>query len=249
MPLSDAGRSVNRFATLPSITRWAAPGRLFIFILAAASIWCLLAEFYGICSMRFFTIWILIPATALLIAVAMVDYIAGKRDLARSVLRGGVAGLIAAAAYDMFRLPFVFSRAWGLERFVPQMNLFKVFPRFGAMILGQPIEQAVYSTAAQVIGWAYHFSNGITFGIMYLAIIGDAGRRSWAWAVLLAAGIELAMLTTPYAKFFSIPLTGTFVAVTLAAHVIFGIALGLCARALARLQRAEFKVLAEGAGE
>jgi hypothetical protein len=173
----------------------------------------------------------------LLMTIALVDYFRGERVLARAVLMGSVAGLLAALAYDVFRLPFVFSAAFGLEKFVPQMNLFKVFPRFGAMILGQPIEQAVYSTSAQLIGWAYHFSNGITFGIMYLAIVGDARRRSWLWAVLIAAGIELAMLTTPYAKFFSIPLNGRFVAVTMAAHVVFGIALGLVARGLARRER------------
>ena len=44
----------------------------------------------------------------------------------------------------MFRLPFVFAKAWGIEGIVPPMNLFKVFPRFGAMVLGQPLEQAQY---------------------------------------------------------------------------------------------------------
>jgi hypothetical protein len=106
------------------------------------------------------------------------------------------------------------------------MSLFKVFPRFGAMILGEPIEQPAYSLTAHLIGWAYHFSNGVTFGIMYVAMIGDA-RRSWLWAVLLATGLELAMLLTPYPQFFAIPLSALFVAVTLTAHLIFGFALGL----------------------
>lgn len=65
------------------------------------------------------------------------------------------------------------------------------------MVLGEPIEQAEYSTAAHVIGWIYHFSNGATFGVMYLAIVGD-GRRHWIWAVLFALGLELGMLFTPY---------------------------------------------------
>jgi hypothetical protein len=78
-----------------------------------------------------------------------------------------------------------------------------------------------------VVGWVYHFSNGITFGVMYMALVGEARIRSWLWAVLLAAGLELTMLLTPYTSFFGINMTARFVAVTLMAHLIFGITLGL----------------------
>jgi hypothetical protein len=142
------------------------------------------------------------------------------------------AGLIAALAYDVFRLPFVFAREWGLDPILPALNLFKVFPRFGAMILGQPIEQTHFSTAAHLLGWLYHFSNGATFGVMYLAMVGPARWRAWGWAVLFALGLELGMLFTPYPKVFGIPLTAQFVAVTVAAHAVFGVALGLAARGL-----------------
>jgi hypothetical protein len=117
------------------------------------------------------------------------------------------------------------------------MNLFKVFPRFGAMVLGQPIEQAEYSLAAHVIGWIYHFSNGATFGVMYLAIIGDGARRHWACAVLFALALELGMLFTPYPAVFGIHVTTRFVIVTVLAHAIFGVALGLSVRRLTRLFR------------
>jgi hypothetical protein len=113
------------------------------------------------------------------------------------------------------------------------MKLFKVFPRFGAMILGQPIEQSSYSLAAQILGWLYHFSNGATFGVMYVAMIGDATRRHWAWAVLMALALELGMLLTPYPNLFNIPVTTRFVMVTIAAHAIFGVAMGLAIRWLA----------------
>lgn len=204
-----------------------------MFVLAATSIWCLLAEFYGLCSMRAFTLAILVPATLLLFAWAWWDGARGEGVLFRYVCMGAIAGLLAAGAYDIFRLPFVFAREWHLAAVVPPMNLFKVFPRFGAMILGEPIEQSQYTLAAQLVGWAYHFSNGLTFGVMYAALVGNFQRRSWLWAVLLAVGLELGMLFTPYPRFFAIPLTTQFVAVTLAAHVIFGIALGLIARRLA----------------
>jgi hypothetical protein len=147
---------------------------------------------------------------------------------------GSIAGFVAAVAYDVFRLPFVFSTVWGLNGIVPQMPLFKVFPRFGAMILAQPVEQPSYSLAAHVVGWIYHFSNGITFGVMYVALIGKPSRRTWWWGVLVATGIEMALLLSPYGRFFGIAVTALFVGVTLTAHLIFGAVMGWYARSADR---------------
>ena len=217
--------------TLPTVLQWTAAGRLLVFALSSTSIWCLLAEFYSLCSMRTFVFAFFLPSTVALLALAALDRVLGEGRLWRAVVVGGVAGFIAACAYDVFRLPFVFAREWGIDAVVPPLKLFGVFPRFGAMILGEPVEQGGYPPAAHVVGWAYHFSNGVTFGIMYFAMIGEARRRSWWWAVLLATGLELAMLLTPYPAFFAIPLTATFIAVTLAAHLVFGVVLGLVSKA------------------
>jgi hypothetical protein len=46
------------------------------------------------------------------------------------------------------------------------------------------------------------------------------------WAVLMALGIELCLLASPYASFFGISMTARFVTVTIAAHLVFGLALG-----------------------
>ena len=212
---------------------WNARGRWLVFALGASSIACLLADFYGLCPMRLFTLFIFLPAMMVLFALAILDRQRGDGQLWRAVLVGIAGGLLAAVAYDVFRLPFVFAKEWGIASFVPPMKLFKVFPRFGAMILGQPIEQTGYSLAAQVLGWIYHFSNGATFGVMYVAMIGTPTRRHWAWAVLMALALELGMLFTPYPQIFNIPVTTRFVLVTLAAHAIFGVGLGLAVRSLA----------------
>ena len=213
---------------------WSAQGRWIVFVLAASSIACLLADFYRLCPMQTFTLFIFFPALIMLAALALFDLWRGDRQLWRAVVIGVAGGLIAAVAYDVFRLPFVFAKEWGLDFVVPPLKLFKVFPRFGAMILGQPLEQTSYSTAAHLLGWAYHFSNGATFGVMYLAMVGDGARRHWAWAVLMALGLEIAMLVTPYPNVFGIHITGVFIAVTLTAHLIFGVALGIFSRAAAR---------------
>jgi hypothetical protein len=174
-----------------------------------------------------------------LIGLAVWDRLRGAGLLWRGVVIGAVAGLVAAIAYDVFRLPFVVAAADGIGPEWLRLPLFKVFPRFGAMILGQPFDTATadsqFSLAAHLLGWTYHFSNGITFGVMYMALVGDASRRSWLWAVLFATGLELAMLLTPYTGYFGIYMDARFVIATFAAHAIFGVAMGLAAKWLAGL--------------
>jgi len=79
-----------------------------------------------------------------------------------------------------------------------------------------------------------HFSNGASFGVMYLAIIGSASRRHWAWAVLFGLALELGMLFTPYSRVFGIHVTTRFVLVTITAHAVFGVGLGFAVGWLSR---------------
>lgn len=212
---------------------WSPGGRLAVFLLSFTSIAALLVEFYGMIPMRTFTLGIFLPSLLLLGILVVFDGRNGNGVLAKSVVQGCLGGLIAAVAYDLFRLPFVFAKPWGLEPWVPSLPLFKVFPRFGALILGEPVEQAQYSLADHWVGWSYHFSNGATFGVLYLASIGDPRCRHWVWAVVMAVGLELGMLFTPYPAYFHIRVTDTFIAVTLSAHLIFGVVLGQVTRFLA----------------
>ena len=205
-------------------------GRALVFLLSSTSIACLLAEFYGLCPMRLFTFAVLLPATAALATLALRDRFWGDGRLWRAVLIGSAGGFLAACAYDLFRLPWVLGAAGGLGPAWMRLPLFKVFPRFGAMILGLPFTPATtdsqFPLSAHLAGWAYHFSNGVTFGVMYMSLVGNASRRHWLWAVALATGLELGMLFTPYTGFFGIRLTALFVTVTLAAHWVFGTVLG-----------------------
>src|SRR5580765_8172152 len=149
---------------IPNNSVWTARSRALVFALAASSIACLLADFYKLCPMSWFTAFIFLPALLILLGVAGFDRMRGEGHVWRAVWIGLLGGLLAAVAYDVFRLPFVFAKELGIATLVSPMNLFKVFPRFGAMVLGQPIEQEHYSLATQLVGWIYHFSNGATFG-------------------------------------------------------------------------------------
>ena len=198
--------------------------RIIIFLLAATSIWCLLGEMYHLWPMRLFTLAVFLPACVVLIALAMHDRWRGNGRKCQIILIGAIAGLAAALAYDIFRLPFVFSKSWGLAGIIPPLPLFKVFPMFGAMILG---EDSKGTLAAHLTGWLYHFSNGATFGVMYGALVNGQWRRLWPVAIVFAVGLELAMLFTPYPATFGIRVTETFVVVTLTAHLVFGVTMGL----------------------
>ncbi len=213
---------------------WTKPWRMAVFALTATSIVSLLVEFYNLCPMRQFTFFVFVPALVALTAIVAADILWGNVQLTSAVTIGLMAGFAATVSYDIFRLPFVFAHAWHLTWLVPHMDLYKVFPRFGAMILGEPVEQQKYSMTAQMVGWGYHFSNGLSFGVMYVAMLGNPARCGWGWGVLMAAGLEAGMLFTPYPAVFGIPLTARFVEVTLTAHVIFGIVMGLVAQRLSR---------------
>src|ERR1041385_496188 len=143
-------REIPFSVRLPS---WSAKGRLLVFLLAATSIGCLLADFYGVCPMQRFAMFIFGPALLCLFALVWVNSGSGDHQLANSVLIGLASGLIAAVAYDIFRLPFVFANQLGIASVIPPLNLYKAFPRFGAMLLGQSIQQTNYSVVAQILGW------------------------------------------------------------------------------------------------
>src|SRR5215471_12495362 len=89
-------------------SHWTAGGRWLVFLLAASSIACLLFDFYGLCPMRIFTPFIFLPALVVLFSFALLDRRCGDGRLWCAVLIGCAAGLLAAIAYDVFRLPFVF---------------------------------------------------------------------------------------------------------------------------------------------
>ena len=196
-----------------------------VFTLAFLSFACLLGQFYGWWTMRFFGCWVLPPATALLTYVAYRnrDRSDGLSSPFIWIVQGAMGGLLAAIAYDLYRLPFVLSGA----------PLFKVFPRFGELLLGSTEPRWLVHT----LGWTYHFSNGAALGIMFLAMVSFFRRPSLFWgAVAWALFIEVLLLLTPYTTFLGLVLNGRFLFLTATAHLVFGLALGFyCRKRLARV--------------
>jgi hypothetical protein len=189
--------------------------RAVVFALAWLSFGCLLGQFYGLWTMRLFGCWVLPPATALLALAAYLhrDGDGGLESAYTWIVQGAVAGLVAAVAYDIYRLPFVLSGA----------PLFQVFPRFGELLLGGTEPRWL----VQGLGWTYHFSNGAALGIMFLVMASCFRRPMLFWgAVAWAVFVEAMLLLTPYASFFGLKLNGRFLFLTGSAHLVFGVVLG-----------------------
>jgi len=163
--------------------------------------------------MRFFGCWILPPAGVVLCLMAL------RRDQGLNsprtwIVQGAIGGILAAIAYDLYRVPFVLGGA----------PLFKVFPRFGELLLASSEPRWLVHT----LGWTYHFSNGAALGIMFMAFITLFPRPAFrTGAIVWALVVEVLLLLTPYTTFFGLKPGMQFLLLTISAHLIFGIALGV----------------------
>lgn len=186
----------------------ARPAAWIPFAFGAASIGSLLLYFYGLSSMSTGTLWLLAPSLPGLVVFL---YWATRRQetvLRERVMAGIWAGALATLLYDVVRVPISASG-------VP---VFKAISYFGTVLLGQTSP----TLASEVVGWGYHLSNGIGFGLMYAAFV--ATPRLWS-AVAWGVTLEVAMLLTPYAEVFGYRLSPQFVAISLGAHVVYGASL------------------------
>ena len=91
------------------------------------------------------------------------------------------------------------------------------------------------STASTLAGFAYHFWNGASFGVIFALLA--AGRPRW-WALPYGLAVGLGFLVSPVVQALGVGLLGKdfgwrFAATVLTAHAAYGAALGwlLSARA------------------
>lgn len=184
--------------------------RAVLFACAATSIGALLAKVWGVGSMQGFALQITLPATLLMVVLGTWCWWGGQRRIAEDLLLGALGGLIGTLAYDVARLPFHLA---GLRVFAP-------ISAYGVWLA----EASASSRYTDSLGLVYHFSNGLSFGIMYALA---ARGRHWFLAVLWACAIETLALVSPFGVVFA--LTGNVPAILIAywGHVAYGVPLGL----------------------
>jgi len=184
--------------------------RFACFLAAGTSGAALLAKVYGVTSMRAATLGLAVPCCIALVIAWIWATRAPHKELASMLSLGFIGGLLGTLAYDVVRIPF----------HLAGQRIFAPIAAYGVWIN----DASASSRFTDAVGWAYHFSNGITFGIMYALVM--QGRR-WEWAVAWGLILETIALTSPFARIFSI--SGNYPAIGIAyvGHVAWGIPLGL----------------------
>lgn len=174
----------------------------------------------GMPSMNMLTKVVLLPSIVLLAVVWIAAYRLGLTRLTNRIWTGIWVGAAVTAALDIIRLTG-FSLGW-----LPGNN-----PRmFGVLILDQMATGP--TDLSDLVGSLYHYWVGATFGLAYTLLI---GRTRW-WGGLIWGGlIELGMMTTPpmviamSVGYFGLKYGRGWevLAVSVPAHIAYGIALGL----------------------
>jgi hypothetical protein len=159
------------------------------------------------------------------IALAFARADAEIRDgLRRTFVAGVGAGLVATATYDVAKalLSTLDPAPW---------NPFEATRVFGIVLLGE----GASDLAQRIAGWAFHLSNGATFGMSFAFVFGARARAGVAWAVGLGAmwGVFLESFQLAlYPGWIGIPgpALAEFQQVSFLAHAVFGATLGLLCR-------------------
>lgn len=143
-----------------------------------------------------------------------------QRVISKAIVLGAAAGALATLPLEVVRLI-------GFHYGYMPGNL----PRLMGVLLLNRFAQGP-SLASDIAGWAYHFWNGASFGILFVALFG--ARRRWL-AALYGIALGVGFLLSPVVAslgvgFFGLEFSRGFPITVVAAHLAFGGALGVLAR-------------------
>jgi len=158
---------------------------------------------------------VIVPSAIGLVGVWLV----GRRIaplVAQLAARGAVAGAVATLALEAVRYPAF--RVGFMPGNLPQLMGVLLLDRF---VLGP-------SMLSNVAGFAYHFWNGASFGIVFALLA--MGRSRW-WAVPYGVAIGVGFLVSPVVQALGVGFFGRefgwhFAATVMTAHAAFGAVLG-----------------------
>ena len=182
--------------------------------LAGTSGLALVAHILMKLSMSWTAGFVALPATAALIILIFIGK--GRHDRARifadRLIAGAAFGLLATLAYDAFRPLLV-------AVFQLHFNPYRAHPIFGSLITGRPPSDGL----AQVVGWMYHFWNGITFGMIFALVRPRGGPVA---GLIWAETLQMFMMAL-YPKFLEVRLNDPgFLVTGLVGHGVYGLVLG-----------------------
>jgi hypothetical protein len=179
---------------------------------------------YG--ELNLFAIRLLLPAIAVLVVIVIL----GRRwepAIARTIVWGALAGALATIPLEAVRI------SGYLLGFMPG-NL----PRLMGVLLLNRFALGP-SPASDIAGWAYHFWNGASFGVIYVLVFGAA--RRWA-GVLYGIAVGVGFMLSPVVValgvgYFGLQFSDWFSVTVLTAHIAFGFALGILVKKFVGAER------------
>lgn len=169
----------------------------------------LLLKVYGVCSLQQAFLFLALPAIILVVLMYVWARKNGRQETADSIKLGLFAGLVATIFYDLARIPFLI---FGQRVFAP-------ISAYGVWLF-----DANYSTRfTELAGWAYHFVNGLSFGIIYSLFM---RKQAILWAVLWACGLETIAFLSPFGRIFGFSSNPAALGIAYFGHFMYGLPLG-----------------------
>jgi hypothetical protein len=174
----------------------------------------IISHSFGPVGMRYAVPAIVLPSMIVLAGIVFL----GKRRPDRfaiitdRVVAGAIWGLLATFAYDAIRpiLVWVFDFTF---------DPYKAMPVFGSLILDKPTD----TLGAELVGWGYHFWNGIGFGIMFALV---RPRGPWLHGLIWGVFLEGIMIVV-YPEFLNAQIDDAgFLTTGFVGHAVWGIVLG-----------------------
>ena len=166
---------------------------------------------------------ILLPSILMLIATVMFATWRGHERLTNRVVAGAGIGLVATLGLEVVRATSF--RLGGMPGDMPRLLGVLLTDRF----MTGP------SLLSDVLGWSYHFWNGICFGVIFTVLL---GHRSVLWAVVYGQLIGIGFLASPAVEALGIGFMGfgmpAMPLTVAAAHLAFGVLLGVLTRRFVR---------------
>jgi hypothetical protein len=184
--------------------------RILCALACVSSSGALVLKMVGVLPMQTSVLYLFLPSLVLLAAVCVGAQTRQRRDVRDAIMVGAFAGLLATFAYDIARIPFLLAG----------VRVFITHDAYGIWIA----EAELSSRFTHALGWAYHFSNGISFGVIYALFMRG---EHWGLAVLYALMLETINLLTPFSAVFGISRNWLAIGILYLGHLAFGVVLGV----------------------
>lgn len=171
----------------------------------------------GYAKMSTLAIQFLLPSLAIFIISLAIAKAWGKYRLLNLVIAGMISGIIATVALEVvresgFRLGY-------MPGSLPKL--------MGVLLTDSFLEGP--SIFSNTVGWAYHFWNGASFGIVYTLFF---GRTRWWYAAIYGLVIGIIFMVSPSVTslgigYFGLQFSKGFPITVTLAHLVYGIVFGI----------------------